>query len=122
MGINYVQVVNMTREEEIKLYMELSKKELAEMLTECNRLLKMLSNRPKQTPSVVYTVLFADDKYESGMQVQSIHKTKQGARNALAKLLWEEREDIYPMNKNSDELYHLSDFSEWGIEEEVILD
>ncbi len=44
------QVVQQTREEKIKMYMKCSKKELAEMLVECNRLLDLLA-----LPKVMHT-------------------------------------------------------------------
>lgn len=44
---NYVHIVEMTHEEKVKMYMKCTKKNLVEMLIECNRLL------PK--PSVVTT-------------------------------------------------------------------
>ena len=41
MSINYVQTVEQTHEEKVKMYMKLSKKELVAMLIEANRCLEM---------------------------------------------------------------------------------
>lgn len=42
-SVNYFAVVKMTREEKIKMYMKLPKKQIAEMLATCN---EILENRP----------------------------------------------------------------------------
>lgn len=47
-NINYLQVVQQTREEKIKMYMKLTKKQLAEMLVNCNDMLDRLSGWPPQ--------------------------------------------------------------------------
>lgn len=46
----------------------------------------------------VYAAMYSDCIFESGLSPLSLHRTEQGARNALAKFLREEREDHNRIN------------------------
>lgn len=48
----------------------------------------------------IYEALYNPMIYESGDMTISIHKTKQGARNALAKYIWKERKKHYSIYKS----------------------
>ena len=49
--INYIHIVEMTKEEKVKMYMKCTKMELIEMLINCNDILDYLCG-PKQQPPI----------------------------------------------------------------------
>lgn len=48
MDINYLQVQQMTHQEKVKMYAKFSKKEIINMLIECNTAVSQLMNSKKQ--------------------------------------------------------------------------
>jgi len=53
--INYMQVVKQTHDEIVDMYMKCTKKQLAEMLIECNRLLDINVNRVSKNEECYYS-------------------------------------------------------------------
>jgi hypothetical protein len=78
----------------------------------------------------VYLAEFNNCKYEGSYHTISIHRTEKGARDALARYLWEERKRINQMNEDDehrdetdpDDVYRLGDFEEWRVERKALLD
>ncbi len=72
---------------------------------------------------IIYEALYNHMVYESSAETVSIHKTKQGARNALAKKVRQEHENY---NKLFDYDVNVMDsrfgiFEAWGVNETKLL-
>ena len=73
----------------------------------------------------VYAALYNYMIYESGFTTISIHKTKKGARNALAKVVKEEHEshnECYDYNARQIDFSHFGSFEAWKVDEIEILE
>ena len=77
----------------------------------------------------IYEALYNPMIYESGYVTVSIHKTKQGARSALAKYIWKERKKHYAIYKShggtlpdDEPAYIFGAFEAWHVAEATLLD
>ena len=77
----------------------------------------------------IYEALYNPMIHESGYITISSHTTKQGARNALAKYIWEKRKEHYSIYKShggtikdEEPAYIFGGFEAWLVAEATLLD
>lgn len=83
----------------------------------------------KNNEMKIYEALYNEMIHESSYATISIHKTKQGARNALAKYIWKERKKHYSIYKShggtipdDEPPYIFGQFEAWDVAETTLLD